>query len=211
MKNKCDIVKDLLFSYNDGVLSKTSKDFVAGHLKNCKNCKNFLEEIRSEIEIKDSLKDVDFLKKISNKISNKNIIIIITILLLSILILLNILVFKNYNEVASTMKIYLEDNITDSELENIKKQLMKSDANIEFEYISKEVELKNFKNNLGNNSYLLDGFSDTNNPLPASFSIKTSDIQVVVDNIQNMPGIAHIVTYLNHNPYSLFVSQIFKD
>lgn len=28
MKNECDIVSDLLFSYNDGVLSKTSNDFV---------------------------------------------------------------------------------------------------------------------------------------------------------------------------------------
>ena len=33
MKNECDIVKDLLFSYNDGVLSEASKNFVEKHLK----------------------------------------------------------------------------------------------------------------------------------------------------------------------------------
>ena len=40
MKNECDIVKDLLFSYKDGVLSDTSKELVENHLKTCESCKN---------------------------------------------------------------------------------------------------------------------------------------------------------------------------
>ena len=33
MKNECDVVRDLLFSYIDGVLSQTSKELVEEHLK----------------------------------------------------------------------------------------------------------------------------------------------------------------------------------
>ena len=44
MKNECDIVKDLLFSYNDNILSNTSKEFVENHLKGCDECKKTLEQ-----------------------------------------------------------------------------------------------------------------------------------------------------------------------
>ena len=37
MKNECDIVCDLLFSYNDGILSTASKELVEEHLKKCNN------------------------------------------------------------------------------------------------------------------------------------------------------------------------------
>ena len=33
MKKECDLVQDLLFSYNDGILSNTSKELVEKHLK----------------------------------------------------------------------------------------------------------------------------------------------------------------------------------
>ena len=39
MRNECDIVEDLLFSYNDGVLSNFSKELVDEHLKKCERCK----------------------------------------------------------------------------------------------------------------------------------------------------------------------------
>ena len=48
MRNECDIVEDLLFSYNDGVLSNSSKELVDEHLKKCEKCKKKLEEIIQE-------------------------------------------------------------------------------------------------------------------------------------------------------------------
>lgn len=48
MKNECDIVKDLWFSYNDNILSNTSKEFVENHLKECDECQRFLKEIRED-------------------------------------------------------------------------------------------------------------------------------------------------------------------
>ena len=56
MKKECDIVKDLLFSYNDGVLSTTSKEFVENHLKTCEDCNNTLKEIKQESDKKNKSK-----------------------------------------------------------------------------------------------------------------------------------------------------------
>ena len=53
MKNECDIVQDLLFSYNDGVLSETSKELVEEHLKKCDKCKEIVykETVRENMSI----------------------------------------------------------------------------------------------------------------------------------------------------------------
>ena len=51
MKNECDIVEDLLFSYNDDILTNASKEFVEEHLKKCDKCKKVLEEIKKYKEL----------------------------------------------------------------------------------------------------------------------------------------------------------------
>ena len=135
MKKECDIVKDLLFSYNDGVLSNTSKQFVEEHLKVCINCKKNLEEIKKDSERKSQEKEIDFLKSVKKKINKKNIIIAISLIILFVIIGFNVLVYNNYNEIASTMEIYLENDITNEQLESIKNKLIEESDNIEIEYI----------------------------------------------------------------------------
>ena len=64
MRNECDIVEDLLFSYNDGVLRNSSKELVDEHLKKCEKCKKKLEEIiqeNNEHNQKNQIKEIDFL------------------------------------------------------------------------------------------------------------------------------------------------------
>ena len=76
MKNECDIVKDLLFSYNDGVLSEASKNFVEKHLKTCESCNNVLKEIRQEsgeIELKDEIVNTGALSKESSELLRERI------------------------------------------------------------------------------------------------------------------------------------------
>ena len=54
-------------------------------------------------------------------------------------------------------------------------------------------------------------FSNTTNPIPASIEIKTNtNIQTIVEYIQDMPGIAHISTHINSNPYELYIQRIMK-
>ena len=211
MKNECDLVKDLLFSYNDNILSNTSKELVEELLKKCDECKKILEEIKQDSNDKKQIKEIDFLKSIKKNINKKNIIILIVFIFLIIIILFNVQVYKNYNEIASTMEIYLKDDITEEQIENIKNKLIEKCDNIELEYVSKEKALERFKSNLGENENLLNDFNINNNPIPASINIKTdTDIKAIVEYIQNIPGIAHITTHINSNPYELYIQRIME-
>ena len=208
MKNECDIVKDLLFSYNDNVLSKNSKEFVDEHLKKCEKCKSVLEEIKKEDDKKVQMEEIDFFKRIKKKINKKNIIICIGIIVLVLLVLFNILVFKNYNNIASTMEIYMQDNVTEEQREKIKDKIIELCDNVEIEYVSKEKALERMKSKIGEKSNLLDGYNNENNIFPTSFEIKTNtNIQKVVNGIQEMPGIKKIVTHQQNNPYILFFTK----
>lgn len=211
MKNECDIVGDLLFSYNDGILSNSSKELVEEHLKKCEKCNKILEEIKQENNEKSQVKEIDFLKNIKKNINKKNLIILVVLFVLIIIVLFNIQVYSNYNEVASTMEVYLEDDITDQQIEDIKNKIIDKSDNVEIEYISKEKALERFKNNLGENEKLLNDFDNQNIPLPASIEIKTdTEIQIIVESIQDMQGIARIITHINSNPYELYIQKIMK-
>ena len=114
--------------------------------------------------------------------------------------------FRNYNEIASTMEIYLQDDITEEQIENIKNRIIEKSDKIELEYISKEKALERMKDTFADNPDLLSGYNNENNPMPASIEIKTNtEIQKIVDSIQDMPGITKIETHINYNPYQLFI------
>lgn len=208
MKNECDIVKDLSFSYNDNILSNTSKEFVENHLKECDECQRFLKEIREDCTKKNSKKEIDFLKKFRHKITRKNALIAMISICLICFIIFNIQAYIKYKEVSSTMQIYLEDNISGQELENIKNKITEKDSNAQIEYISKQQELEKLKSKMKDNKNVLDKYNEENNPLPASFKIKTNaDIKNITENIQEMPGVTQIVTYINANPYELYLQN----
>lgn len=208
MKNECDIVKDLSFSYNDNILSNTSKEFVENHLKECDECQRFLKEIREDCTKKNSKKEIDFLKKFRHKITRKNALIAMISICLICFIIFNIQAYIKYKEVSSTMQIYLEDNISGQELENIKNKITEKDSNAQIEYISKQQELEKLKSKMKDNKNVLDEYNEENNLLPASFKIKTNaDIKNITENIQEMPGVTQIVTYINANPYELYLQN----
>lgn len=212
MKNECDIIKDLLFSYNDDILSNTSKELVEEHLKNCEECKKVLEEIKKESVQKNQSKEIDFLKNIKKNINKKNIIILVVFIVLIIIVFFNIQVYYNYNEIASTMEVYLKDDITEQQIEDIKNKIIEKSENIEIEYVSKEEALKRLKYKLGKNQNLLNDFNNLSNPISASIEIKTdTKIQIIVERIQDMPGITHITTHINSNPYELYIQRIMKN
>ena len=50
-QTKCDIVMDLLPLYVDGVCSEESKKIVEEHLKHCEECKQFLENMQTEVNV----------------------------------------------------------------------------------------------------------------------------------------------------------------
>lgn len=57
MKLPCEMVRDLLPLYHDGVCSEVSAALVGEHLKDCEDCRRVLKNIESEIEVPDMEKN----------------------------------------------------------------------------------------------------------------------------------------------------------
>lgn len=223
MKKECDIVKDLLFSYNDGVLSMTSREFVENHLKTCEDCNNTLKEIKQESDKKNKSNvqhekdNIDFFKSVKKKMTKKNIIISIGLFILLIIIIFNVLIFYNYNKVASSMIIYLQDDITEEQLENIKNKIIDNSSNLELTYISKENALEEVKD-WGDQEIVnfLDEYTsgDSNNPFLASIEVKVNsskEVQELSKIVQNMPGVSSIYSYIEWNPYEFFIASVLQN
>ena len=87
MKKNCNVIKDLLPLYVDGVCSEESKQLVEEHLKNCHDCQEYLKELKFDIkEDKESEVNVfkKFAKMINFKIIRNAVIITCGILAISI-------------------------------------------------------------------------------------------------------------------------------
>lgn len=112
MKKNCEIVKDLLPLYLDEVCSEESKKLVEEHLKECNDCKKYLEELKFNIK-ENKIHEINvfkkFVKSIYFKIIRNAILITILIIIISIPILHFINNYKftlNYDEKMEL--IYLE-------------------------------------------------------------------------------------------------------
>lgn len=93
---KCNIVQDLLPNYIDGLSSEETNDEVKKHLEGCANCRMIYEAMSANVtqEIRPEDKDINFLKKVNQKIQKKNIVIV---MLACIMIFLGLCIFaKNY-------------------------------------------------------------------------------------------------------------------
>ena len=109
------------------------------------------------------------------------------------------------------MEVYLDNDITEQQIEDIKNKIIENSYNLELEYVSKEAAQNRIKENLGEKGNVLNGYTTSNNPAPASIEIKTdTKIEDIVESIQSMPGIAFIATHQNTNPYELFFHQALK-
>ena len=68
MKNKlpCEIIRDLLPSYVDGLTSEVTNEAIHEHIENCDDCKNILKRMQEPEHIEseeEQEKEIDFLKK----------------------------------------------------------------------------------------------------------------------------------------------------
>lgn len=209
---ECEIVQDLLLNYNDGVLNEKSKEFVEKHLNECKNCKNRLNDIRNDLEKVDESqeKEVDYLKKVKRKISKKNRFIIIGSILLAIIIIFNLFVFINYSQKASEMEVFLQDSVTEQDMDSIIQTIKSYDENAEIIYYSQQDNLEKMKEKFADKAYLLNGYEE-NSIFPASYKVKSklSKIREIEQNLMLMPAVKKITSRIDTNPYELFIGQFF--
>ena len=67
---KCEIIRDLLPSYIDGLTSPESNDVIEEHLKECHTCEKYLKEMNQELSEKEIInrdKEIEPFIKISEK------------------------------------------------------------------------------------------------------------------------------------------------
>ena len=93
---ECDVVKDLSSLYIENMLSESSQKFIEKHLKDCKNCKNYYNDLNSNIfyeEKKERTNDkieINHLKKVNKKITTLKWI------LTGIIIFILVIIFSTY-------------------------------------------------------------------------------------------------------------------
>lgn len=87
MEKTCDIIKDLLPLYIDGVCSEDSKRAVEEHLKTCESCREELEGYRGEITAVDGQEE-EVIKRISSRWKRTKIRALLTgILVMTVLVI----------------------------------------------------------------------------------------------------------------------------
>lgn len=77
MENKnCDIVKDLIPSYAEGICSQATTEYVEEHLESCGNCRQVLEVYKANVLTGEKFEQrgLDGLKKIRKKMKYQNIV-----------------------------------------------------------------------------------------------------------------------------------------
>lgn len=108
MNISCEIIKDLLPLYHDGICSNDSKEMISEHLSHCHSCKADLEAMDKEFLIdhsKHNLEDAEVVKNLSKKWKKgmlKSMLkgILYTILIIG-LILLFLITFVDYTIIPS--------------------------------------------------------------------------------------------------------------
>ncbi|MCQ2465569.1 MAG: zf-HC2 domain-containing protein [Oscillospiraceae bacterium] len=77
-RKNCEIIKDLLPLYADGICSEESRKMVTEHIASCDECRKELEMMQTEINIKEQIDtDIKAIKKIRKKIRTGKIIAVI--------------------------------------------------------------------------------------------------------------------------------------
>ena len=105
------------------------------------------------------------------------------VLSLFILGFFSIVIF-NLNKMADTLEsqvqisVYLKDDLSQEEIDETKETLSKIEGLQDIKFTTREEAMKNFKERLGDQQFLLDALDDTN-PLPDSFSLTVTSPQQV--------------------------------
>lgn len=114
MKWSCDIIRDLIPLYIDGVCSEESKKIIEEHLEECEECRAYLSSMNEENKIIEHLHEekesqkISSFKAVKKRINRKQIISgIIAILIVILLSITTIAVLKNIHRT-----VEYKDNIS---------------------------------------------------------------------------------------------------
>lgn len=109
---RCEVVRDLLPTYVDGLTSDVTNEEIASHLSSCKECEKLYNEMKEPIETPMEAKEMDYLKKVKQR-TNKTIFVgvaLITALFFAIIGMRLYIVGSNATTVASYNNIISQTN-----------------------------------------------------------------------------------------------------
>ena len=212
MKKECEIVQDLIFGYCDGTLNLTSKELVEKHLVKCEECKKVYEEIKKDKKMDDDDKiEIDYLKRVNKKLKRKKFLIVIFSICIVLLVVLHIVAFICYYHDHTTIEIFMNKEISEEEIENIRNQIEKQSEDVEITYVSPEEQLEKMKERFKENQDLLAGYNAENNIFTPSFIIKTKtiqDMEKIEESLETVEGIKKISS-TSSNLYESLIMNIF--
>lgn len=122
-------------------------------------------------------------------------ILMVSLLLVScaLLMMMNVNRIMSNIEDTNEITIYLQENVTDKQVEHIKSVLDKNNELTDVRYYSKEEALADFRNDMAEYSELLDYLDE--NPMPETFLVRVkdlSDIRRVVSSISGLDGVEQV-------------------
>ena len=212
MKKECEIVQDLIFGYCDGTLNSASKELVEKHLVKCEECKRVYEEIKKDKKMDDDDKiEIDYLKRVNKKLKRKKILIVISSICIVLLVVLHIVAFICYYHDHTTIEIFMNKEILEEEIENIRNQIEKQSEDVEITYVSPEEQLEKMKQRFKDNQELLVGYEGENNIFSPSFIIKTKtiqDMEKIEESLETVEGIKKISS-TSSNLYESLIMNVF--
>lgn len=191
-KRDCRIVQDLLPNYIDKLTSQESNVFVQEHLKECKECKKILENMKKDLEtdIKENEKTkVNYIKKYNKKLKLLKIILLIIISVFVIITGRKVIIMSSLSNRA--------DKYVNSENYHIESISYNGDELMKIDSYYKDgkslIVLKSIKENstnkisMYNNGKVTNTYYETGNNKTAK--LNESDVGLRV----------HIVNYLDNN------------
>lgn len=88
---RCEIIQDLLPSYIDGLTSEVSNQEIEVHLKECTECRKYLEEMKSDVDSsKVELEDNEFMKVLNRirKVTLEKAVLVSAVIICILIMLL---------------------------------------------------------------------------------------------------------------------------
>ena len=100
--------------------------------------------------------------------------IVVTLTIYGIFLIIMNVIVTNVNDVESRLqlKVYLKDSITVEQQQAVKEVIESVEGISEVYYESKSEALKNFREQLKDYAWMIEGYDETNNPLPSSYVVK---------------------------------------
>lgn len=122
-------------------------------------------------------------------------VLIILGMVLILILSINNVVSETKNQF-DEIQVFLEDGLTEDQMNNIKNHINECDGVLSVVFQSKEQALENMKQEWGDEGYLLEGLDQ--NPLPSSYIVQVQDIKYadnVVNSLAGIQGIDEIKYY----------------